>query len=48
MKERLLLEQRATFVGLYPGFFHKVVAYFIDQDIVEITEREVNRGSILL
>ena len=49
MKERLLLEQEEQpLAGLYQGFSREVVAYFIDQDVLEITEREVNRAACLL
>ena len=46
MKERLLLEQEEQpLAGLYQDFSREVVAYFIDRDILEITEREVNRAA---
>ena len=46
MKERLLLEQEEQpLAGLYQDFSREVVAYFIDQGILEITEREVNRAA---
>ena len=46
LKERLLLEQEEQpLAGLYQGFSREVVAYFIDQDVLEITEREVNRAA---
>ncbi len=31
--------------GLYQDFSREVVAYFIDQGVLEITEREVNRAA---
>ena len=46
MKERLLLEQgEQPLAGLYQDFSREVVAYFIDQGVLEITEREVNRAA---
>ena len=46
LKERLLLEQdEQPLAGLYQYFSREVVAYFIDQGVLEITEREVNRAA---
>ncbi|MFR4719652.1 MAG: DEAD/DEAH box helicase family protein, partial [Streptococcus sp.] len=46
LKERLLLEQgEQPLAGLYQDFSREVVAYFIDQGVLEITEREVNRAA---
>ena len=46
LKERLLLEQgEQPLAGLYQNFSREVVAYFIDQGVLEITEREVNRAA---
>ena len=46
LKERLLLEQgEQPLAGLYQEFSREVVAYFIDQGVLEITEREVNRAA---
>ena len=46
LKERLLLEQgEQPLAGLYQDFSREVVAYFIEQGVLEITEREVNRAA---
>ena len=46
LKEHLLLEQgEQPLAGLYQDFSREVVAYFIDQGVLEITEREVNRAA---
>ena len=46
LKEHLLLEQgEQPLAGLYQNFSREVVAYFIDQGVLEITEREVNRAA---
>ena len=46
MKERLLLELgEQPLAGLYQDFSREVVAYFIEQGVLEITEREVNRAA---
>lgn len=46
LKDRLLLEQgEQPLAGLYQDFSREVVAYFIDQGVLEITEREVNRAA---
>ena len=46
LKERLLLEQgEQPLAELYQDFSREVVAYFIDQGVLEITEREVNRAA---
>lgn len=46
LKERLFLEQgEQPLAGLYQDFSREVVAYFIDQGVLEITEREVNRAA---
>ena len=49
MKEHLLLEQgEQPLAGLYQDFSREVVAYFIEQGVLEITEREVNRAAAIM
>ena len=46
LKERLLLEKdEYPLAGLYQDFTREVVAYFIDQGVLDIIEREVNRAA---
>lgn len=46
LKERLLLDQgEQPLAVLYQDFSREVVAYFIEQGVIEITEREVNRAA---